>query len=1165
MIEQLQQLIEKARSGEAQAFEELMSAVRAAGDSDMSALLMHARSEEPLLRRAFIELTQNRKTPDIVEAINQLVHDPDGNVRAALAQAAGRGPAWPSEEVFGKLLHDDEGGVRLAAVRTIKGRRPGLEAALLHMLHHDVDWQVRQAIASCLARGTPTVVLSALLTALAQDNELEVSQACVSSIEAQLRILGGYPNDVEHPRLSILEEAQRRLDIFGAEASPLLCRWLAERVANDVEVERLRGFGSVLSLEVEAGKLPRAYGIETACATVRRLLTGVPPRAVVLLGEPGSGKTALVQELTHHLHQDPSGAWHVLQVTPSELLAGTTYLGEWQTKVRDLVQAVRFPRRVVLYVPNLEELSQAGMSSRSDSNVATALAPFIERGEIVIVGESTPEAFRGGLGAVGSLRRLFHVVEVKEADLTRTRAILRRVRDEVVADISDIVLDRLVELADFYLVGTAQPGRSVGLLRRVLGAAAGREGPVTERDILQTLSSATGIPVDYLDDEMPLDRGKVRAFFEARVMGQPEAVDAVLERVALVKAGLTDPHKPFGVLFFIGPTGVGKTELARSLAELLFGDPNRLVRIDMSEFATHDAHERLLGWSTKPGVLTAAVRERPFSVLLFDEIEKAHSNVFDLCLQLFDAGRLSDMQGRVADFRRSLIILTSNLGSAVDDEAGFGFFNKLAPAVPDSGAILREMSRWFRPEFLNRLDRIVTFRPLSADTAEQIARREVDRVLERSGIARRRLAVDVDPAVLALLLKEGYSPTFGARPLKRTVERMVLMPVAWAIASGEAPVGSMLRLGVRGGRIHVEVIAPEPAEPGASPPAERATPVAARAQSLQERIARLRTEAEPLAARRAELLARTAEANFYADNAAARQVLDDIYRLDGVLRAFESLARDVRDQSERARHSRRADHELAPIGRKLDALSNQAEHVAFLLSCRDLRDLGDAFVTLTRVQPQGKGLDGVALLARMYMGLARRRGFECEVLDDHQGGAFQEDTITLQITGAGAHALLAGEMGLHQFVQGHGQEAGKHYKEREIVRVDVLRVPASETNYSVEDLRIESRVLEGATGRLLEKPNLEIQLQHRPTMLTVRACTRGNKAQASKQLRPLLQARIDALNSSQPAGNHQLIRRYSLSPTTKVYDVRLRRSTPRLDQVLKGHIEPFLHLPGRSS
>src|SRR5262249_46060084 len=216
---------------------------------------------------------------------------------------------------------------------------------------------------------------------------------------------------------------------------------------------------------------------------------------------------------------------------------------EWETKLQRLTPAARHPRRVVLYVPNLEELATVGATTKSDSNVATALAPHIERGDVAIIGESTAESFRKGLGAIRSLRRLFHAVQLPPADNEETLDILRAVADEAGAEVPDPVLDRLTELADYYSTGTVQPGRSVGLLRRVLGTATGQQGPITERQILQTISGSTGIPVDFLDDSVPLDRAQVRAHFESRVMGQPDAVEAVVDLVTLVKAGLTDPNK----------------------------------------------------------------------------------------------------------------------------------------------------------------------------------------------------------------------------------------------------------------------------------------------------------------------------------------------------------------------------------------------------------------------------------------------------------------------------------------------------------------------------------------------------------------------------------------------------------------------------------------------
>src|SRR5207302_2526740 len=301
---------------------------------------------------------------------------------------------------------------------------------------------------------------------------------------------------------------------------------------------------------------------------------------------------------------------------------------------------------------------------------------------------------------------------------------------------------------------------------------------------------------------------------------------------------------------FVGPTGVGKTELARALAELLFGDPARMARLDMSEYATYEAYERLIGQGANPGLLTSTVRERPFTVLLLDEIEKAHLNVFDLCLQIFDAGRLTDAQGRTADFRRTIIVLTSNVGGRIATEAPVGF-GRGVPKAPDSQVTMRELSRSFRPEFLNRIDRIVQFRPLSAETAEKIARREVARVLERSGITRRKLVVDVDPAVLPLLLREGYSPAYGARPLKRTVERLVLLPVARAIAVGEAAPGSILRLVSRSNRVEVAIEPPETGEtpiPEHAPPSARAASVHEQVTQLRQQWTGLREKAAPLAA-----------------------------------------------------------------------------------------------------------------------------------------------------------------------------------------------------------------------------------------------------------------------------------------------------------------------------
>jgi ATP-dependent Clp protease ATP-binding subunit ClpC len=1215
MNAQLRELLDKATSGEGDSFSRLVESLRAAADADAGVLLEAARAEEMSLRRAAAQVAPHRQAPLAGQAVGMLVRDKAAEVRRGLAEALASVPAGRLDDAVAQLLEDGEEEVRYLAVQAAR-TRPNLETTLAARLSHEEEDLVRQAIARALATAGNPSVLPSLIGALAQEENRAVAEACAAAIEAQLDRRGGYPDTVARLRLPVLENALQRLAALGLDRFMRLTTWLNHRVAHDSDPDKLRTFGTLLTEEAEVGRLPHAHGVASICNVVRQALSGAPPRAVVLLGEPGSGKTAIVHELVHLLRHDSPEPWQVLRVSPADLLAGTTWLGEWQTKLRNLVQAVRYPRRVVLYIPNLEELSQAGRSAQSDSNIATALAPHIERGEVVILGETTPEAFRTGLGAVGSLRRLFHVVEVRDASVQQTRAVLQAVRDEAGANVPDPVLDRLIELADFYLPGIAQPGRSVGLLRRLLGGDGVGEletervrelekgnvpvslsvtlavsrptlqpssaptlppshsptpphAPVSERDVLRTLSTSTGIPIDFLDDSVPLDRGQIRAFFEARVMGQPEAVEAVVDLVALIKSGLTDPGKPFGVLLFVGPTGVGKTEMARTLAELLFGDPARLLRLDMSEFATYEAHERLLGWATTPGLLTAPVRERPFSVVLLDEIEKAHPTVFDLCLQIFDAGRLSDRQGRTTDFRRTIIILTSNIGSTQPEEGPFGFQTE-ANKTAGGDADLRELGRIFRPEFLNRLDRIVTFRALEAETAEKIARREVARVLERSGIARRRLTVDVDPAVIARLLREGYSQTFGARPLKRTVERLLLQPVAWTIAAGNVAAGSVLRLVVRNNQVEVEVAAPETDSGeravksdgilGDSQPLPRSA-LSDRLATLAERVVQVRTDAQRLATRKSELLALTGGPSFRNDRRTASMVHDEIYRLDAVLTALAALERSVNDQADYARQRRLTDRDTAQIRRRLDALEVQAQHLTTLVSYRDPRELADAFVCLTRIAPQGPGLDGVAKLAEMYKGLAERRGLDVTVLDDHRGGNPVEDSITLQLTAAGAYALLAGEAGLHQFSQKRGGKSDGRRGDREIVRVEVLRVPPDDVAFPPAELRVETQPLRDVAGRLLARPKLEVQLLHLPSMTAVRAWTDGSQAQAIERLGPLLKARVEAVRSSPSNSSVNLppvIRRYVLGPSPYVRDLRVGRTTGRLDLVLKGHLDPFL-------
>ena len=375
----------------------------------------------------------------------------------------------------------------------------------------------------------------------------------------------------------------------------------------------------------------------------------------------------------------------------------------------------------------------------------------------------------------------FRQLKIDEPDAVRGLAILKRYAEDWRGDrlaIASAAVETVNQLHRRYATYSAFPGRPIRFLDNLRRDGDAQQS-VTAVDVLDAFTRETGLPRVLLDPHVPLDIGATRQWLGERVIGQPDAVEMIVDLLATVKAGLTRPSRPIASLLFIGPTGVGKTEMAKALAEFLFGSKDRLTRFDMSEFADPIAVRRLAGTAFgAEGQLTAKVREQPFSVLLFDEFEKAHPAFFDLMLQVLGEARLTDAGGRLADFRNAVIILTSNLG-AESYQAGHPGFRPAGSAQTEAKQhFVREVERFLRPEMFNRLDRLVPFAPLDEATIRQIAEREWDKVLNRDGIRFRGVQVAAADGVVEYLARIGFDPKYGARPLKRAIERELLAPIA---------------------------------------------------------------------------------------------------------------------------------------------------------------------------------------------------------------------------------------------------------------------------------------------------------------------------------------------------------------------------------------------------
>jgi len=531
-----------------------------------------------------------------------------------------------------------------------------------------------------------------------------------------------------------------------------------------------RALGMAWERSAEVAQLVRRIGAEKA--------------SVLLVGEPGVGKTTVVVEAAKRLAltgatEETKHARHfrLWLTSAARIIAGMQYLGQWEERCESLIAELA-QIEGVLCVENLLELVNVGGRGPADS-VAAFLLPYLQRGEVRMIAEATPAELDACRRLLPGFAETFQVLLVPPFTGARAVKVLREVTDSLASG-SGIEIERGVPELVHRLFARFQPyavfpGQPVRFTRAAYERAARAKANLLTCDfVLDEFARETGLPEVFLRDELPLRFEAVRAQFEQRIIAQPRACAAAASVITTFKAGLNDPNRPLAVLLFCGPTGVGKTALVNALADFLFGRAEggrRLVRVDMSEFSVPWSAERLVSSpGGGPSDFIKRLRRQPFTVVLLDEIEKAAPEVFDVFLNVFDEGRLTDRLGRVTNFRSSIIIMTSNLGASASGSMGF------AGAAPP--CYEAEAQKFFRPEFFNRIDAVVQFDPLDEPAIRNITRKELEEIAAREGLTRRGLRVQWSDELVTHLAGVGFDRQFGARPLQRAIEREVVAPLA---------------------------------------------------------------------------------------------------------------------------------------------------------------------------------------------------------------------------------------------------------------------------------------------------------------------------------------------------------------------------------------------------
>lgn len=580
-------------------------------------------------------------------------------------------------------------------------------------------------------------------------------------------------------------------------------------------------YGRDLTQAAKEGKLGPFIGRRPELLQIIQTLARRSKNNPVLVGEAGVGKTAVVEALALRVvtgkDSEILSGKRIIELNLGALTAGTQYRGEFEERLDNILKEAQSHKEVILFIDEIHNLVGAGSVGDGSMDAANIIKPALARGELCCIGATTIGEYRRYIEKDSALERRFEKIIINEPSLDETVEILKglrlkleehhhvRITDQAIQAAVELSIrfdgdhqlpDKALDLVDKAGARTRVPLLSMRPGGKITGDSKAI-GEVTELSIAQMLSEKMGIPLEIVTghmDKMKKPRlMELETYLKTRIIGQDAAVQRVCQRILLSQTGLAEKRGPLAVFLFLGPSGVGKTELARSLAGFLFGSDSDMIRLDMSEYMEEYSVSKMIGSPPgyigyeEEGQLTSQLRTKPYSVVLLDEIEKAHPRVFDLFLQVFDAGRLTDSKGRTADAKNAIFIMTSNISA--DKHADMGFM----PSGQDENTVLQAIAKHFRPEFINRIDDQIIFRSLNEEDIKKILKPmlvEICQSLEKQY----HVSLQLDEQAANLIARAGYNPEYGARELHRTVEKYVQIPLSELILSGKLTAGSQWHL-----------------------------------------------------------------------------------------------------------------------------------------------------------------------------------------------------------------------------------------------------------------------------------------------------------------------------------------------------------------------------------